>query len=188
MASIISEARASLSAAHKDWGWFLALGIALIVLGAAAIVYETYSTIASVIALGVFIFLGGVMQLFAAFQTRGAGHVILYLLVGVLELVVGFILWDEPAAGALAVTLVLAVYFMFSGIFRLIYSLWMQFPHYGWAAFSGLITFVLGILLWAQWPTSAFWFLGFAVGVNFILFGISWCALALNLKSIPSAA
>jgi uncharacterized membrane protein HdeD (DUF308 family) len=183
MSSIVSDVNASLSAARKEWGWFLALGIALIALGVAAILYETTSTFASVIALGAIILVAGVMQLFAAFQARGAGHVLLYLLLGALDIVVGFVLIEEPSAGALAVTLVLSVYLMFSGIFRIIYSLWMQFPLYGWAAFAGLVTLALGILLFAQWPTSAFWFLGFAVGVNFILLGTAWSVLAFRLKS-----
>jgi uncharacterized membrane protein HdeD (DUF308 family) len=182
VSSIISEVNASLSGARKEWGWFLTLGIALVALGVAAIVYESTATVASVVALGAIIFIAGIVQLFAAFQARGAGHVILYLLVGALELVVGFVLIAEPGAGALAVTLLLSVYFMFSGIFRIIYSLWMQFPLYGWAALSGLVALALGIMLYAQWPTSAYWFLGFAVGVNFILLGISWSALAFKLK------
>jgi uncharacterized membrane protein HdeD (DUF308 family) len=182
MSSIISDVGASLSTARKDWGWFLALGIGLIALGVVAIYYESNATMASVVALGAIIMVAGVIQLFSAFQARGAGHVILYLLLGALDLVVGFVLIEDPTAGALAVTLVLAVYLMFSGIFRTIYALWAQFPQYGWAVFGGLVTLVLGIMLLAQWPTSAFWFLGFAVGVNLILLGISWSALALKLK------
>ena len=179
----MSQVNASLSAARKEWGWFLALGIALVALGVAAILYETTATVVSVFALGTIVFIGGVVMLFSAFQTRGAGHVILYLLTGALELVVGFVLMEDPTAGALAVTLILSVYFMFSGIYRVITALWMQFPQYGWVVFSGLVTLALGVLLWRQWPAASFWFLGFAVGVNFILFGISWSALALKVRS-----
>ena len=184
MSTIASEVNASISAVRKEWGWFLTLGIALIVLGVAAIFYQTTSTVYSVVALGAIIVIAGIAQLFAAFQARGAGHVILYLLIGVLDLVVGFVLVRDPTAGALAVTLVLSVYLMFGGISRVIYALWMQFPQYGWAVFSGIVTLVLGILLFLQWPVSAFWFLGFAVGVYLILFGISWSTLAFKLKSL----
>lgn len=183
MSSLFSEVNASLSAARKEWGWFLALGIGLTVLGIAAIVYQGDSTYASVIALGVIVFVAGVVQLAAAFKARGAGHVLLYLLLGALDIAVGVVLIKDPTAGALAVTLVLSVYLMVGGLFRIFYSLWMQFPMYGWAAFAGLVSVALGVLLLAQWPTSAFWFLGFAVGVNFILLGVSWSVLAFKLKS-----
>ena len=183
MASIVSNVAASLYEAHKEWGWFLAMGIALTILGIAAIAYQTTSTMASVITLGLIVIIAGVVQLFMAFQARGAGHVVLYLLIGALDLVVGFVLVRDPAAGALAVTLVLSVYLMFGGIFRTIYALWAQFPQYGWAVLSGLITLLLGVLLFAQWPVSAIWFLGFAVGLNLIFLGVSWSMLAFKLKA-----
>lgn len=188
MASLVGDLSASLDAVRKEWGWFLALGIALIVLGALAVMYTGRATFASVIGLGGIFIIAGALQTFAAFQARGAGHVILYLLLGALDIVVGAVMIESPTAGALAVTLVLATYFMFGGVFRFVYALWAQFPMYGWAALSGIVSVVLGVLLLAQWPTSAFWFLGFAVGVNFILLGISWSVVAFRLKPAGATA
>ena len=167
---------------RKEWGWVLAVGIVLIALGAAAIVFESKATVASVVALGAIICIGGIFQLIAAFEARGAGHVILYLLMGVLELVVGFVLIEDPGAGAVSLTLVLAVYFMFGGIYRAIFALWMQFPGYGWYVLSGIVSVALGVMLLAQMPSASTWFLGFAVGVNFIIYGIAWSAFAFKLK------
>ena len=186
MSSIIADASKAVSDLRTEWRVFLALGIALIVLGAAAIIYDVTATTVSIYALGVFLCLAGVAQLFAAFQARGAGHVILFLLVGALELIVGVVLMKDPGAGAESVTLILAVYFMFSGLFRVFYELWAQLPQYGWAVFSGIVTFALGVALCMQWPNASGWFLGFAVGVNFLLLGIAWTALAVKVKpAIP---
>lgn len=184
--NVVGDIRAGLATAHKDWGWFMALGIALIVLGILAIVYESTATLASITALGVIVLIAGLAQIVAAFQSRTAGHIILYLLFGALEIFVGFSLIRYPLAGTLTVTLVLAVYLMFTGIFRVIYSLWAQFPQYGWSVFSGIVAVVLGALLWLQWPFSALWFIGFAVGVNFIFAGIAWCGLATRLRALPA--
>jgi uncharacterized membrane protein HdeD (DUF308 family) len=90
--------------------------------------------------------------------------------------------------GALTLTLLLAALFVFGGIFRFITALWLQLPNYGWVAVSAVITFILGVLLWLQWPFSATWFIGFAVGVNFIVAGIAWLALALQLRRLPVPA
>lgn len=190
MSSIIADASAVLQEARKEWGWFLALGLGLIVLGVLAVIYEEIATLASISALGIFLIIAGVMQLAAAFIVRGAGHIILYLLFGALEVLVGFVLIAHPVAGALIVTLTLSVYLIFSGLFRVVYSLWAQMPHYGWAAFAGLLAVALGVLLWMQWPSSAVWFLGFAVGVNFVFAGSAWAALALRLRtaSVPIGA
>ena len=86
-------------------------------------------------------------------------------------------------AGALIVTLWLAVYLIFTGLFRVIYALWSQMANSAWAVFAGILAIALGVLLWMQWPSSAVWFLGFAVGVNFIFAGVAWTALALRLRS-----
>jgi uncharacterized membrane protein HdeD (DUF308 family) len=171
-------------AAHRQWGWYLALGILLILVGIYAIYAEGLATLASVFALGIVLLIAGVAQIVGAFMARGAGHVILLLLVGFLDIIVGFALLQHPAIGALAITLLLAALFLFGGLFRFVSALWLQFPNYGWVAASGVISFILGVLLWTQWPVSAFWFIGFAVGLNFIFAGIAWSSMALRLKAM----
>jgi uncharacterized membrane protein HdeD (DUF308 family) len=173
----------SIHEAHKQWGWYLALGIVLILVGLLAIMSEVAATLASVIFLGALVLVAGIAQIVGAFMTRGAGHVILHLLVGALDIVVGLMLMQHPGAGALTVTLLLAALFVFGGIFRFVSALWLRFPQYGWAAFSGIVTLILGVLLWAQWPFSGLWFIGFAVGVNFIFGGVAWSRLAWQLKA-----
>lgn len=184
MKTIAEDVAGSVQAAHKQWGWYLTLGVVLVLAGIYAIYSQTAATLASVIVLGAIILTVGLVQIISAFMARGAGHVILLLLVGVLDVVVGVMLMQHPGAGALTVTLLLAALFVFGGIFRFIAALWLQFPQYGWVAFSSAVTFVLGILLWAQWPFSATWFIGFAVGVNFIFAGVAWSAMAWKLKSL----
>lgn len=179
MQQIASDA----AAAHRHWGWYVAVGILLIVVGCYAIYAEGLATLASVFALGVVLVIAGVGQIIGAFMARGAGHVILLLLVGFLDIIVGLALLEHPALGALTVTILLAAVFLFGGIFRFVSALWLQFPNYGWVAISGVISFILGLLLWMQWPISAFWFIGFAVGLNFIFAGIAWAALGLKFRS-----
>jgi len=168
--------------AQKNWGWYVALGILFILVGIYAIWAEGAATLASVFALGIVLVIAGIGQLVAAFMARGAGHIILLLLVGVLDIIVGLMLLEHPVGGALIVTLLLAVLFVFGGVFRFITALLMQFPNYGWVATSAVLSIILGILLWAQWPISAIWFIGFVVGLNFIFAGISWTWLGWKLK------
>ena len=72
MREMVNEYDQTVANVRKDWGWVLTFGILLIALGAAAIVYNGTATIASVVALGAIIFIGGILQLVAAFQARGA--------------------------------------------------------------------------------------------------------------------
>ena len=186
MNSIAADVAQTAHDVRSMWGWYLTLGIALIALGAYAIYAESAATIASVVVLGIVLMLAGVVQIISGFMARGAGHVILLLLIGVLDIVVGLMLIEHPNAGALTVTLLLAALFVFGGIYRFVAALWLQFPQYGWVAASGVVSTVLGVLLWAQWPNSASWFIGFAVGVNLIFAGVAWSALALKLKSVTA--
>jgi uncharacterized membrane protein HdeD (DUF308 family) len=165
--------------ARNNWGWYVALGIVLILVGIYAIWAEGAATVASVWALGIVLVIA---QLITAFMARGAGHIILLLLVGVLDIIVGLMLIEHPVGGALVITLLLAVLLVFGGIFRFVSALWMQFPNYGWVAISGILSTVLGILLWVQWPLSAIWFIGLVVGLNFIFTGVSWTWLGWKLK------
>jgi uncharacterized membrane protein HdeD (DUF308 family) len=184
MASIVQDISASVQQAHKTWGWYMALGIILVLVGAYAIYAGEAATIASVMVLGAVLLIAGVAQVIGAFMARGAGHVILALFVGALDIVVGLMVLQHPTLGALSITLLLAALLVFSGIYRFVAALWLQFPQYGWVALSGALSFVLGILLWMQWPVSATWFIGFVVGLNFIFAGVAWCGLALRLRTI----
>jgi uncharacterized membrane protein HdeD (DUF308 family) len=173
----------SVSDAHKLWGWYLTVGIALILVGLYCIWAEGVATMASVIVLGAVLFIAGIVQLAGAVMARGAGHIVLLLLIGLLDIIVGLMLLEHPVAGALVVTLLLAALFVFGGLFRFVTALMLQFPHYGWVAFGGIISVILGVLLWIQWPFSALWFIGFVVGLNFVFSGFSWSMMAWRLKA-----
>jgi uncharacterized membrane protein HdeD (DUF308 family) len=184
MKSFVSDVRQNVQDVQKLWGWYLALGIALIAVGAYAIYAQSAATQASIITLGVLLCIGGVAQIITALSSRNAGHMALLLLVGVLYIVVGVMLAQHPDAGALTLTMLLAALFVFDGIYRIVAALWLQFPQYGWVIFSGIISIVLGVMLWMQWPYSASWFIGFAVGLNFIITGIAWSVFAVRLKNV----
>jgi uncharacterized membrane protein HdeD (DUF308 family) len=149
MRTIAEEVAGSVKAAHNEWGWYMALGVILILSGCYAIYAGEAATIASVMVLGAVLLIAGLMQTISAFVASGAGHVVLALLVGALDVVVGLMLLEHPDAGALTITLLLAALFVFGGIYRFVAALWLQFPQYGWVAFSGIVSFVLGILLMA---------------------------------------
>jgi uncharacterized membrane protein HdeD (DUF308 family) len=86
--------------------------------------------------------------------------------------------------GALAWTLLFASFFTVIGTFRVIAAIRLKFPNWGWAVFDGVVTLVLGILLWAEWPWSGIWFIGFAVGISLVLRGWSYVMFALAIHSL----
>ena len=168
---------------HK-WGWFLALGVALIVLGVIALGMIPVATFAAVMVLGWLLVFSGIVEAVHGFQVHRWGGMFLHLAGGVLGVLIGLLIVTHPVAGALAWTLLFASFFTVVGLFRLVAAIRLKFPNWGWAAFDGTVTTLLGILLGAGWPGSGLWFLGFAVGVSLVLRGWSAVMLALTIRSI----
>ena len=172
---------------RREWGWFMALGILLIVIGVLAIGSAFIATLVSVLFLGWLLIIGGILQLFSAFRMRAHRHLFLELLFGLLALVVGIMLIARPAAGAVTVTLLLSIYFIVSGAFHIGASLGVRYANWGWRLLSGIVTFVLGVILWWRLPLIAYWFLGFAVGLDMLLHGWSWVMLSFMARKVPGA-
>lgn len=166
------------------WGWFLVLGILLIVLGISALVFTPAATLASVLILGWLMFFSGIVEAVHAFHARGWGGVLLHVAGAALGILVGLLVVTDPLAGALAFTLLFASFFLVIGLFRLIAAIWLRYRSWGWAVFDGVVTLVLGVLLWAGMPWSGLWFLGFALGVALILRGWSNIMFAVAVRSI----
>jgi uncharacterized membrane protein HdeD (DUF308 family) len=171
---------------HHKWGWFLALGIALIVLGMVALSIIPAATIATVMVLGWLMVLSGIVEAVHGFQVRGWGGMFLHLAGGILGVLIGLLIVTHPVAGALAWTLLFASFFTVVGLFRLIAAIRLKFPNWGWLAFDGTVTLLLGIFLWQEWPWSGFWFLGLSVGISLVLRGWSHVMLALAIRSFAA--
>src|SRR5438105_9398446 len=161
------------------WGWLLTLGIIMVILGTIAFIIAPAATIGTVLVLAWLLMFRGVIEIIHAFRVRRWGGLFLHLLAGLLGIVVGFLVVTRPVAGALAWTLLFASFFTVIGIFRLIAAIRLKFPNWGWAAFDGTITLLLGLILWVDWPWSGLWYLGLAVGVSLILRGWSYVMFAL---------
>lgn len=184
----VSIARIGLHELRKSWGWILAIGILLIIIGTAAIGRSRLATFSTVVVFGWMLIIGGALQAIHAFATRAWGGFFVQLLGGLLALVVGFLVVAHPAAGALTVTLLIAAGFMIGGMFRIAAAIAMDLPHRGWVILNGLVTLALGVLIWRQWPVSGLWVIGLFIGIDFIFTGWSLVMLAMVVKNPPRAA
>jgi uncharacterized membrane protein HdeD (DUF308 family) len=171
---------------RRNWGWFLALGVIMVVVGTAALVYSVVATITAVILFGWLLLIDGILQGVMAFWTRQWSGFFLHVLAGVLSVIVGLILVTNPAEGAVTLTLLLAVFFMVGGLFRIITPLVMQFPTWGWSVLVGVIDVVLGLLIWNRWPWDGLWVIGTFVGIGLIFRGWSHVMFGLAVRSLPN--
>jgi uncharacterized membrane protein HdeD (DUF308 family) len=166
------------------WGWFLAFGIVLVVLGIAAIVRCVTSTVVSMLFFGWLLVIAGIIEFASAFMVGKWSGFFLHLLIAILFFVVGVLFLKNPSMSAEAATYVISIFLIIGGVYALISALWAHLPGYGWQVADGIIATVLGILLMAQWPASGLYAIGLFVGIDLIFFGWAWIALALNLHKM----
>ncbi len=158
---------------RNSWDWFLGLGILLVLFGAVCIIGDVTATFATVLFFGWLLLISGSVALVQAFGTRNWSGFFLHLLSALFRGFTGYLLIRYPLTGAASLTLILASFFVVSGLFRAIAAGMMKLPRWGWAVFSGIVSVVLGVVLLAQMPLSSIWFIGFAIGVDLIFDGAS---------------
>jgi uncharacterized membrane protein HdeD (DUF308 family) len=164
-------------------GWFLVLGILLIVVGVIAVGSAFITAIASILFFGILLMISGGVQVINAFMGRSWRGFFLHLLAGLLELIVGWLMIEQPLHFAAAVTLFLAVAFVVGGVMRIIVALRDRFADWEWVLLNGVISLVLGIAIWRRWPEDSIWVIGLFVGIDIIFSGWSWVMLGLMVKA-----
>jgi len=175
-----------LQSLKKEWHWLLALGIALVTLGTIAIATSFFVSVVTVVMFGVLLLIAGIVQIVNSFWVGKWSGFLLHLAIGILYIVVGALIIDSPLASAMALTLMVAAFLVVGGLFRIVASLVLRFPNWGWPLLNGLVSLLLGILIYKQWPASGLWVIGLFVGIEMIFNGWAWVMLALDLRSITS--
>ncbi|MFE8604492.1 HdeD family acid-resistance protein [Archangium violaceum] len=166
------------------WGGPFVVGLLLTLLGVVALGAVVLTSLFSVIFYGAMLAVAGAFEIGHAFRIRKTGPFWMFLLGGVLSLVVGAMLMARPGIGLVALTLLMAGYFFASGLFRGITSLSDRYEGWGWDLAYGLVSVALGVIIFAQLPTSSLWALGIVVGVEILSRGISIMAGALAVRGV----
>ena len=169
---------------RKNWGWVLALGIALIVLGTVALGAAVFTTVVSVIFFGWLLIIAGVGEVERLWQRAWQGF-FLDLLTGVLYFVVGLMLVVEPLVAAATLTL-LAAALLFAGAMRIALSLSTHFQHWVWLLLNGIVTLALGILILRGWPETGYWVIGMFIGIDLLFYGWSLVMLSWASAGLPA--
>jgi len=166
------------------WGWFLAFGFGVLVLGIAAVVRAVTATVASMLFFGWLLVLASGIEIAQAVMVGHWAGFFLHLLAAILFGITGLLMVTRPLISAEVATVFMAMFFLIGGLFQLVGAVAVALPGWGWQAADGVITFVLGLLVLAQWPASGLWVIGLFVGIDLIFYGCAWIALALGLRAM----
>jgi len=179
-----------LQALRNHWIWFFLLGLAMVVFGTAAISWACIATItvAATWLFGFLLLAGGISEIIHSFWAGRWSGMLVHLLIGVLYTVVGFMIIEQPEGSALQLTLIISLFLIVSGIFRIVISISERFAGWPWVLLNGGVTLLLGLLIYKQWPASGLWVIGLFVGIEMIFNGWAWIMLALTLRGSIKAA
>lgn len=162
----------------------LITGILLIVLGIAAIILPNVSTIFAETWFALILISAGIAKLVYAFQTREQGGFAWKLTLSILYIATGIMLFVYPLTGILTLTLLLGSFLLTEGVFELILAFRLRpQENWTWVLGDGIITLLLGGMIWFQWPFDAPWLLGTLVGFSVLFTGVSRVMLSINSRS-----
>jgi len=161
------------------------LSIVLIIFGVLAILLPMATSIGVVIVIGWLVIFDGIAQVVHAFQSKGIGHIVWKLLVAVFYLVAGGYLIASPALGAATLTLVLGIFLFAEGVADVVaYFATRKGGSSSWMLLDGIVTLVLGFMIWDRWPVSSLWVIGTLVGVSMIMTGTTRLMMALAARKL----
>jgi len=158
------------------------IGICLIILGVAAVVWPVLAGLASVVYIGIALIVAGVAELMQAYRIKGASNKTVWTIFGILTILCGGSLWLHPFIGISFIVALLAGYFIIDGVFRII-AAFIKSERRIWYVFNGIISLILGYLVISMLmskPFAADWILGTFFGINLIFKGFT--IIAINSK------
>jgi uncharacterized membrane protein HdeD (DUF308 family) len=158
-------------------------GVLLIVFGMMAVGSPFLAAVAVNVVVAWLIVLAGVVHLMLAFRAHGAGSVIWKALVGIAYLCFGGYLLLRPVAGVASLTLLLAWLFLIEGVLNIVLYVKMRSVHgSSWVLIDGIITLLLGAMIYMQWPSSSLWAIGTLVGISMIISGLARVMMSLGVR------
>ena len=168
---------------RSSWIWLAILGAISLIGGILALLNPFAATFAAVLLAGWTFILYGALQIIQSFSVRGWGGFLWSLLLGVLTAVVGVSLLANPLGGAISLTILVAVLFLVLGAVKVIYGISLR-PVAGWgfAVLSGIISILLAILIFSDFPAAAATILGILLAIELLSNGVFLLFVAFGLR------
>jgi uncharacterized membrane protein HdeD (DUF308 family) len=162
--------------------WF---AILLIIFGLLAISLPAIASFGVARVISWLILFNGIAQLVYAFKSKGVGRTIWKLLVSILYIVVGVYLLANPLLGLAKLTLLLAIFFFVEGIADIFTFIWARKSAGSeWLLLHGIITLLLGVMIWRHWPFSSLWALGTLVGISMLVTGVTRLMMGVKARKL----
>jgi len=149
------------------------LGVICLLLGMFALFAPGFTGESLMIALGILTLGGGVMRAIWAFGAGSFWSGVGRFLIGVLTIIAGVLMLSSGMFTAAIITTVLTVYLVSDGLSEVI----IGFQNTGrggwfWWVLAGVVSVILGIMVWAGYPDLGVFTLAIFVGIKLFWMGI----------------
>ncbi|MDW6024090.1 HdeD family acid-resistance protein [Mesorhizobium sp. BAC0120] len=173
---VISELR-------SKWGWFVALGILMLIAGLLAMLNLFLATVVSVFYVGALMLIAGAFQVIHAFGVASWGRFAWWLFSGILYALAGIFAFMNPILASAVLTLLLAAALVAAGVIRI----WIGFEHrpeanWGWMVAAGVVTTLVGVIIALGWPVNSLFVLGIFLAIDLLFQGATLTTLGFALK------
>src|SRR5262245_11410143 len=170
--------------ANRPHAWSLMLGTLLIVLGVVAMIVPFVATMTMILVIGWLLIFAAIEQAVYAFRSRGEGGLFFKGPLALLYCAVGIMVLRRPVSGAVAVTAIVGTLFIIDGVMEIAlgFQLGRRSRRSGWLFAGGILSLVLGIIIWRAFPLSALWVIGVFVGIRLVFKGIEHIMRSRNGK------
>ena len=174
---------------HRASTWSIALSVLIMIAGFFAIALPYIAGITFTFIVGWMLIFAGVLHLVFAFQSGQARMVIWQVLLAIVYGFIGVYVLRNPVVGLAGVTFAIAAYLIIEAALETVAAFQLRpASGWGWLLFDGIVTFILAMLIWATWPSSATWAVGTLVGISMLFSGLTRLMLTLAVRRIAAPA
>lgn len=163
--------------------WFVVLGAIVLAAGLIAAANLLVATVISVLFVGAMMFAGGILEIVHSFGVKSWGWFILWFLTGVLYAIAGLLTFYNPLLASAILTLLIAASLVAAGVARIFAGFTQrQSSGWGWMVAAGILTLIVGLVIFLRWPVNSLWVLGIFLAVDLMFQGLSYITYGLGLR------
>jgi uncharacterized membrane protein HdeD (DUF308 family) len=161
------------------------LGVITIILGLCAIAAPMMTGLSVVMLVGWLVIAAGVLRMIWAFGAGSFGRGLLAFAMGGLILLCGLALVTDPLIASGFLTFIIAFCLIADGVAEILGALRLgSGSGRGWMLIGGVVSIVLGVMIWRQYPLSGGWAIGVLLGIRLLFAGMAMITGGSALRTI----